>query len=124
METEEVAGEEGSPLVEHVGGSEAEGKPSGESGQLQQGLTPIPGTQATGGGGPAASSQLERVFTASDGRRYRAVLAGERELNMFDKVCGEGSTITVNLKDGVIECKPRGYTMRFKVKASSLEVLG
>jgi hypothetical protein len=121
---EEVAREEGGPLVEPVGGSEAGGKPSGESSQLQQSLVSVPGAQATGGGGPATPSQLERVFTASDGRRYRAVLAGERELNMFDKVCREGSTITVDLKDGVIECKPRGYTMRFKVKASSLEALG
>ena len=88
------------------------------------GLVPRPGAQATGGGEPVTPSQLERVFTASDGRRYRAVFAGERELNMFDKVCGEGSTITVDLQGGVIECKPRGYTVRFKVKASSLEALG
>jgi DNA helicase HerA-like ATPase len=124
VETEEVAGEEGGPLVEHVGGSEAGGKPSETASQLQQDLAPIPGAQAAGGGGPAGPSQLERVFTASDGRRYRAVLAGERELNMFDKVCREGSAITVDLKGGVIECKPRGYTMRFRVKASSLEALG
>jgi hypothetical protein len=69
-------------------------------------------------------SLLERVFTASDGRRYRAVFPGVRELNLFDKVCREGySTISVNLKDGVVECRPRGYTVRFTVRASSLGVL-
>jgi DNA helicase HerA-like ATPase/DNA-binding MarR family transcriptional regulator len=60
-----------------------------------------------------------REFRASDGRRYRAVFSSERDLNLFDNVCREGySTISVNLKGGVVECRPRGYTVRFAVRAS------
>jgi len=66
----------------------------------------------------------ERVFTASDGRRYRAAFSSERELNLFDKMCREiSSAVSVNLKDSVVECRPRGYTMRITIRASSLEVL-
>jgi hypothetical protein len=73
---------------------------------------------------PGVLSRLERVFTVSDGRRYKAVFPSARELNLFDKVCREGySIISVNLKDGVVECRLRGYTMRFTVRASSLGVL-
>jgi DNA-binding MarR family transcriptional regulator len=66
-----------------------------------------------------------RVFEASDGRGYRAVFSSERDLNLFDKVCREGfSSISVNVGEGIVECRPRGYTMKFTIRASSLEVLG
>lgn len=74
---------------------------------------------------PGVLSPLERVFTASDGRRYRAVLESERYSNLFDSVCVEGaSTITVRLGEKVIKCRRRNLTTRFIVKASSLEALG
>ena len=68
---------------------------------------------------------MERIFTASDGRRYRAVLESEHYANLFDSVCVESaSTITVRLGEKVIKCRQRGFTTRFIVKASSLEALG
>jgi hypothetical protein len=130
---EESSGEEGGgPIVEsveplqpaetHTTRMAVEG---GESG-VSTSQSPAPASKDTLAQSlaPGVLSSLERVFTASDGRRYKAVFPSVRELNLFDRVCREGySIISVDLKDGVVECRPRGYTMKFTVRASSLGVL-
>jgi DNA-binding MarR family transcriptional regulator len=129
---EEPGEEGGGPIVEHVEPLQATGMHAsqravegGESGvSTSQPPAPPSGDTVAQSLAPGMLSPLERVFTASDGRRYMAVFPGVRELNLFDKVCREGySIISVNLKDGVVECRPRGYTVRFTVRASSLGVL-
>jgi hypothetical protein len=47
-------------------------------------------------------------FTASDGKRYMAVLPSAAELNMFRAFCGEGAVVEV--VGGLIRCRPRSYT--------------
>jgi hypothetical protein len=130
---EESGEEEGGPIVEPVeplqpaethatqiavGGGESEVSTS-------QPPAPASGETIAQPLAPGVLSRLERVFTASDGRRYRAVLESEHYANLFDSVCVEGaSMITVRLGEKVIECRRRGLTTRFIVKASSLEALG
>jgi len=63
----------------------------------------------------------ERVFTAVDGRRYRASFESQRDLELFDRICSEGSA---RVSNGSVECRPRGYTTWIPVRVSSLDALG
>jgi hypothetical protein len=61
-------------------------------------------------------------FVASDGKRYRAVLPGATEFNMFRAFCGEGAVVEV--VGGLIRCRPRSYTSVRVIRAVSVEVVG
>jgi hypothetical protein len=69
----------------------------------------------------AIGSAGERVFTAVDGRRYRASFESQRDLELFDRICSEGSA---RVSNGSVECRPRGYTTWIPVRVSSLDALG